>query len=759
VIKFLPLQQKHIMETMKPRSRRDLSRIRERLIAFGIRAGGMTIILSILSMFILMAAMALPLWRPARLEVSARFSLPAVIPEAVGRKVMAIGGDEHRRIGFVLDGDGVFHFLDLINGRPVVNLTISAISTARVTSIWQSRDGRFMAIGTARGEAVIGSVSFPSRPSAAGSVLMPTIDFSTVCQLDTAAQPIVAIAFCGEAPADFFVAGITADRRIVTYAREKARNLLSEGIETVHRQWLPTPEARPTHLAVGDSRDALFIGCDNGTLIQYWVENKTRLAFAATHSVSHQRITSLGFLCGGRSLVAGDAMGHSNVFFSTLDADSKSGRRFRLAHRLPELDGPIALQTASARNRTSLAASVSGDIGLFFSTNERLLYRGHLTDSPPTHAIFTPKADGLLIVDAQQNMYQVALDNPHPEANWQAFFGKIWYEGYDRPAYVWQSSGGSDDVEAKLSLVPLVFGTLKGTLGALLFALPLALGSALYVSQFMNPHRRKVVKPAIEMMAALPSVVLGFLAALWLAPLMQKIMPAILLMILMLPALTILSAFAWTWLRDVMPFTRAIQGKEWFFLIPVLLAGIWLCLQLNGAIENLLFAGDFKQWLVDAADLTYDQRNAFVVGLAMSFAVIPIVFTISEESLANVPSSLAAASLALGATPWQTTLRVVLPTASPGILSAIMIGFGRAVGETMIVLMATGNTPIMNFNIFDGFRTLAANIAVEIPEAPVGGTLFRALFLMALLLFLMSFVVNTIADIVRQRMRQKYSHL
>jgi phosphate transport system permease protein len=747
------------MRATKPRSRRGLPKIRERLIAFGIRAGGMIIILSILSMFVLMAVMMLPLWRPARLEIAARFSLPAVIPEAVGRTIMAIGGDEHRRIGFVLDGDGVFHFFDLTDGRPVTNLSISTISTGRVTSVWQSRDGRLMAIGTSRGEVIIGSVDFSSQQSAAGSVLMPAIDFSTVCQLDSAAQPIVAVTFCGETPADFFVAGITADRRIVTYSEEKSQNLLGKSVEKVHRQLLPTPEARPTHLAVGDGRDALFIGCDNGTLIQYWFENKTRLTFAATFSASPQRITSLGFLHGGRSLAAGDATGHSNVYFSTLDADSKFGRRFRLAHRLPALDRPISLQTASERNRTYLTASVSGEIGLFFSTNERVLFRGYLTDSPPIHAIFTPKADGLLIVDAQQNMYHVALDNPHPEANWQAFFGKIWYEGYGRPAHVWQSSGGSDDFEAKLSLMPLIFGTLKGTLCALLFALPLAVGAALYVSQFMHPHWRSVVKPAIEMMAALPSVVLGFLAALWLAPLMQKIMPAVLLMLLMLPALTILAAFAWTWLRDVMPFTRAVAGKEVFFLIPILLAGIWLCLQLNGTIENLLFAGDFKQWLVNVADLTYDQRNAFVVGLAMSFAVIPIVFTISEESIANVPSSLASASLALGATPWQTTLRVVLPTASPGILSAIMIGFGRAVGETMIVLMATGNTPIMNFNIFDGFRTMAANIAVEIPEAPIGGTLFRALFLMALLLFLMSFVVNTFADIVRQRMRQKYGHL
>jgi phosphate transport system permease protein len=110
----------------------------------------------------------------------------------------------------------------------------------------------------------------------------------------------------------------------------------------------------------------------------------------------------------------------------------------------------------------------------------------------------------------------------------------------------------------------------------------------------------------------------------------------------------------------------------------------------------------------------------------------------------------------LGATRWQTALRVVLPTASPGIFSAIMIGFGRAIGETMIVLMATGNTPIMDFSPFNGMRTLSANIAVEIPEAPYHGTLYRVLFLSATLLFIMTFFVNTAAEIVRQRLRKKF---
>ncbi len=145
-----------------------------------------------------------------------------------------------------------------------------------------------------------------------------------------------------------------------------------------------------------------------------------------------------------------------------------------------------------------------------------------------------------------------------------------------------------------------------------------------------------------------------------------------------------------------------------------------------------------------------------VVGFMMGFAVIPIIFTITDDSLSNVPPALRTASFACGASRWQTAVRVVLPTASAGIFSAVMIGLGRAVGETMIVVMATGNTPVMEWNIFSGMRTLSANIAVELPEAPQFSTLYRTLFLGALCLFILTFTVNTIAEILRQHLRERY---
>jgi phosphate transport system permease protein len=201
---------------------------------------------------------------------------------------------------------------------------------------------------------------------------------------------------------------------------------------------------------------------------------------------------------------------------------------------------------------------------------------------------------------------------------------------------------------------------------------------------------------------------------------------------------------------------RLRPGTELVVILPMLLAAVWVAHAAGPVLERWIFAGDARYWLKEALGLTYDQRNCLVVGVAMGFAVIPIIFTISEDAFSSVPSNLTAASLALGASRWQTAVRVVLPTASPGIFSAIMVGFGRAVGETMIVLMATGNTPLMDWSIFNGMRTLAENIAVEIPESPEGGTLYRTLFLTASLLFVLTFLVNTVAELIRQRLRDQY---
>ena len=260
----------------------------------------------------------------------------------------------------------------------------------------------------------------------------------------------------------------------------------------------------------------------------------------------------------------------------------------------------------------------------------------------------------------------------------------------------------------------------------------------------MHPAVKAYVKPVVEVMAALPSVVLGFLAGLWLAPMIERIVPGLFLLPLVLPVLILAALLLWQTVPAPNPGPlparhggvparprRGRWGPGW--------PSPWAA-----SSRPLLLGGNYRGWLLSALGLTYDQRNSLVVGVAMGFAVIPIIFTIAEDSLANVPQHLRAGRWRSGATAGRRRSASCCPRRSPGIFSAIMIGFGRAVGETMIVLMATGNTPVMDWSIFNGFRALSANIAVELPEAPEGGTLFRVLFLAAFLLFCLTFVVNTV---------------
>jgi phosphate transport system permease protein len=273
----------------------------------------------------------------------------------------------------------------------------------------------------------------------------------------------------------------------------------------------------------------------------------------------------------------------------------------------------------------------------------------------------------------------------------------------------------------------------------------------------MTPKQRGLVKPSIESMGALPTVILGFLAGLWLAPFVENNLPAIFSFFLLMPVVLLVFALVWTNLpagfRSKIP-----EGWEAAISVPVILTFGFICVQSSPWVEVWLFDGSMRQWFTDIG-INYDQRNALIVGIAMGFAVIPTIFSIAEDAVFTVPRHLTQGSLALGATRWQTVMGVVLPTASPGIFSAVMMGFGRAVGETMIVLMATGNSPVVNFNIFEGMRTLSANIAVELPETAVGSSHFRVLFLAALVLLALTFIVNTLAEIIRQRLRERYSNL
>ncbi|MGQ4877873.1 ABC transporter permease subunit [Billgrantia sp. LNSP4103-1] len=308
------------------------------------------------------------------------------------------------------------------------------------------------------------------------------------------------------------------------------------------------------------------------------------------------------------------------------------------------------------------------------------------------------------------------------------------------------------------SLSPMAWGTLKAAVWGMVFAVPLALGAAIHSAMFMSQRLRGRMKPTLEMMEAMPGVVVGFFAGLVLAPWVDRHLTGFLMLLLVLPLAVLLAAGIWRRLRS--GWRRHLSlARAGLWLVPWLLLVSLATFSLSPGFEALLFDGDLRTWLDRELGLDYASRNAILVGLAMGFAVMPSVFALAEDALSGVPGRLGEGAHALGATRWQTLWRVVLPAASPGIFAAVMIGTGRAVGETMIVLMASGNTALMSLNPFEGMRTMAAGIAVGLPEAVPGSEDYLLLMLAALLLFVFTFLVNTLAEVVRSRLKRRYRWL
>ncbi|WP_088743609.1 ABC transporter permease subunit [Cobetia sp. QF-1] len=467
------------------------------------------------------------------------------------------------------------------------------------------------------------------------------------------------------------------------------------------------------------------------------------------------RITALRVLRGGESLILGDDTGGLTHYLQP-------------GHALPlvavgtfdsGLNAPIVALSAAHRSLGFAALDATGRLGLYQATAERKrLVQDWLTAQTVAEGVtlaFSRNDHQLVATGStaaakptETTAQALVIDDPHPDVGLSTLLGKVWYEGRPAPEWIWQM--GDSSSEPRLSLVPIVWGTLKAALVGLLFAVPLGLGCAIHVSCFMAPRQRSRIKPLLEMMEALPTVVIGFIAALVVAPFVERELMAVLLGLVLIPLGTMVAGFVWTlaprdW-RVLLPENMAAFG-----LLPLLVLLLWLDITIANHVEHWWFEGDIKQWLFSHYGIGYAQRNTLVTGMALGLAVMPTLFTLSEDALSSVPRGLAAGSAALGATPWQSLRRVILPAAAVGVCSALMIGMGRAVGETMIVLMVAGNTPLVDASLFEGLRSLAATIAIELPEADVGSSHYRLLFLAALALFLFTFIVNTFAEVLRQR--------
>ncbi len=720
----------------------------DRLATGVITLGGVFIIVSVLFIFLFIFGQAAPLFRSAKgrslgVMPLAQVPQPSVVPAA---KPLLVGVDEYQMYLYQLLADGRFAFFKAKDGSFARTIEVPSLRGAIVTAASRTAAHDFIGVGTADGRVVLLQVRF--RPKYEEQRLVDLeieVRERGQVEVDSQKRPVRGVDY-SEREADQAAVAVLGDDEIVLYRKNQ-----DDGQE--RKETLRTRSGeRVTQVRLGRV-DTLVAATENGSL-HFW-ELIPEVKLTEVKQAANQPITAVEWAIGGISILVGDQSGHLSSWFRVRLKDDAPALSLVKSHEFPGQGAAISAIGPSTRDKSFVTAGADGSLVLRHMTSERSVISFPATGKAVDRVLITPKSDGILAKREDGQIARYEIQSPHPEVSWQALFGKVWYEGYAKPEYVWQSTGATDDFESKFSLVPLVFGTIKGTLYAMIFAVPIAILAALYTSQFAHPNIKARIKPTVEVMAALPSVVVGFIAGLWLASRVERELVPVLLLIVFLPTFGTLGILFWDRLphrvrKDLRP------GMELWLIVPLLLVGAWAAFQVGPGVESVAFSGDIKGWLSRAMGLVYDQRNSLVVGLAMGFAVIPIIFTISEDAFTSVPSHLTAASLALGASRWQTAVRVVLPTASPGIFSAVMVGFGRAVGETMIVLMATGNTPVLEWSVFNGMRTLSANIAVEIPEAPQGGTLFRVLFLAGGVLFMMTFVVNTIAEVIRQRLRDRY---
>ncbi len=714
-----------------------------------ISISGIGIIAAVLGIGVFLVSETAPLFRAARVR-PALSSRPVVADTP--RLVLL---DEHQLRAIVLGSEPIAHVVSLNDGAPVETIPVPELGGQHVTAVARVLREPVVALGTDQGRVWIGSLGlrtvFDGSTRAIRAFVEPNavIDAVPGFAIERVAFRVSddesVLACLVKGSQDLIITWLHTTQPLIGPARTS--------LESAHVSMASI--GQPTGVLLDTRGKQLLVGTVDGFVARWQLSPDSPSSLIETTQVTTGPVAAMTWLLGDRSMVIGGTDGSVATWSLVRDDANPDGWRLAQIHVFAPHPAAIVEVTASPRDKGFVTWSADGTGRLQYMTSERLLASWSVS-APPVVTDMAPKTNGLAAVDVQGSLRHWLIDNPHPDFSWRALFGKIWYEGYPGPAYVWQSSGGTDDFEPKYSLVPLAFGTFKGTCYALLFAVPLALGGALYCSQFLEKSLRNTLKSTIELMAALPSVVLGFVAGLVLAPLVQGHIVAVLAAPVVIPLVCVAGMSACT----MWPSTRGTVRRHEFAMLTLWIAvGVLATAWLGPAIERVAFGGDFQAWLLETTGIRYDQRNALIVGWVMGFAVIPLIFTICEDAFSAVPKHLTGASLACGASLWQTAWRVVFPAAGSGVFSAVMVGFGRAIGETMIVLMATGNTPVMDWNIFNGFRALSANIAVEIPEAAHGATLYRVLFVAALLLFGMTFLVNTLAEVVRLRLRKQLQGL
>ena len=623
-------------ENRKPGRTRDLSarqsvRIIDKLATNVITIGGLFVILAVLGIMAFLVAVALPLFAGETITGSGVFRVAA--PRSA---LLSVEVDDYNTIAVQVSKDGVLTPVHASTGKPLAPLKLD-FAGAEASAFGRTLKGGNVAFGFPDGTVRFGKIVFrtqvlPAERAPKGLTKIDERDFTDgkvvfsaipgdqmrriwleaelkePQQVASKGTPIVKL--------DYKVGG-TPERPSISFATVDAEgvarlsltetkvNLLTgqttSSVESVVLPDLPTG-TRIVDILLTEKADKVYIGVEKGFLLRYDTRNFEAITLVEKRDLlpMDEKLTVFKTLIGEESIVVGGSKGTLNIFFQARrpGATTKDGLVLVRGHELERHAASVSGFSTSQRSRMFATMDSGGNIWLRHATSESTLLRFQVKEMANGSGRFirlSPRDDAIIAADEKGVVNFWKFEAEHPETTFQTLFGKVWYEGYPKPEYTWQSSSGDDAFEEKISLIPLIFGTIKGTVYSLIFAIPIAVLGAIFTSEFIGPAVRSVVKPAMEMMASLPSVVLGFVAALILAPIVETWIAAVLLSFMLIPLLLLLGAYLW----QVIPprISLPLSGfPKLGMVFLVIIIGSLLGFLIGPAFERLLFGGDFKAW-------------------------------------------------------------------------------------------------------------------------------------------------------------------
>ena len=485
-----------------------------------IRFGGVGVVLAVFGMLAFLIFQVFPLFTGAKVAPVGALSVPAA--------AVAFGEDEYGDFPYVVQADGKVIFQRAKDGSKLLEWSPS-LGERRVTAVRSYPRSGLVFLGLSDGSVQELRITYRSTFDAAGKrTVEPAVTALEPVAIGKPGLPCVEV-WNAKGPQSrlLLVRQEAAGKPLLTAVRlTERKGLGGKAKVTVSAPFVVAADATSVEkVLLPSTAESLIIIGKTGEVRTYADDGTTfsfLQAFVPFKESRDPAVSAAGMIFGNVSVVFVCRSGEQQVWsmYPQLQPDGKSLRRWGKIHDGEKLAGAGEGVYAAEGNKCYLSVA-GGKLQLRNMTTGSLRWEGDAPAGSIRQVAFAGNYDRFTALSADGKLHRWSIVDHHPESSWGAFFGKIWYEGATGPDYTWQSSAGSDEFEAKYSLVPLFYGTVKGTIYALLFALPIALTAAIYVSQFLRPEYKNIVKPVMEIMASLPSVVLGFLAGLWLAPLVD----------------------------------------------------------------------------------------------------------------------------------------------------------------------------------------------------------------------------------------------